>query len=258
MPVNQILLKSYGAADADTGCHKDNLQVWFDPRKFSSVADGATCTSHSASALPDTTWHVTSGGGTLSYVSGTNDQAIENSSSTDTLGFYTKNQDVTVFDNIDNYSFEFWVYVGAQDIENWGFIGGKSGFWGANDGGVYINSDGENWGFHSSTAGSYLDMPANGWHHVVYVRNLADGNCRKLYVDNSLVLQDNTGDGVAQHTLNNNCALTVGCSSSADGSGTSYSPKNNFKYGHARFYSDSLTASEVQTNWNAEKAIYGL
>ena len=235
----------------------DNLQVWFDPRLYSSLANGSTATSNTASILSSTSWTIKHGG-TASYVSGTNNQAIEINSGD--LGFYTHGQDITAFDNASNYTFEFWVYIGAQDVGSWAFIGGKSRFWSANDGGIFINSNGEDWGFHTSTSGSSYNMPANGWYHVVFVRNLADSNCRKLYVNNSIALQDNVGDDNPDHILNNDSSLTVGYSMQNAGQTTvtNYSPANGFKYGHARFYSDALTASEVTKNWNAEKAIYGL
>ena len=233
----------------------DNLQVWFDPRKFSSLSNGATCTSNTASILPNTSWQLNTSG-TPSYVSGTSSQAIETSSGT--LGFLTYNQDITAFDNVDNYTFEFWVYIGAQDIGSWGFIGGKSRFWTDNDGGIFILSDGSSWGFHTSSNGNTYDMPANGWYQVVFVRNLSDSNCRKLYVNNSLALQDNVGDNNSDHTLNNNTPLTVGCSSADDGTSFSYSPGNGFKWGHARFYTKSLSTTEIAKNWNATKSVYGL
>ena len=40
----------------------DNLQVWFDPRKFSSLSNGATCTSNTSSILPNTTWTLNTSG----------------------------------------------------------------------------------------------------------------------------------------------------------------------------------------------------
>ena len=233
----------------------DNLQVWFDPRKFSSLSNGATCTSNTSSILPNTTWTLSTSG-TPSYVSGTSSQGIETSSGT--LGFYTYGQDVTAFDNVNNYTFEFWVYIGAQDIGSWGFIGGKSRFWTSNDGGIYIENDGSSWGFHTSGSGNYYDMPVNGWYQVVFVRNLSDSNCRKLYVNNSVVLQDNVGDGSSDHTLNNNAALTMGFSSDASATGFSYFPGNGFKYGHARYYTKALSSTEVAKNWNANKSVYGL
>ena len=237
-----------------------NLQVWFDPRKFSSLSNGATATSNDSCIIPSTTWKLYTNG-TASFVSGTANQAIQ-SSGTSALAFWTDGTDVTAFDGVDNYTFEFWIYVGTQDINNWGYLMGKSSFWGANDAGIFINSDGANWGAHSATSPmTVADIQANGWHHVVYVRNLSDGNCRKFYVDNNIYIQDNTGDGDSAHTLNNNCALTVGGSSSGNNnsySNPAYSPGNGYKYGHARFYNIALTAQQITQNYNAERAIYGV
>ena len=177
------------------------------------------------------------------------------------VAFWTENQDITAFDGIDNYTMELWVYVGIQDINNWGYLMGKSSFWGANDGGIFINSDGANWGAHSATSPQVAaDIQANGWHHLVYVRNLSDANCRKFYVDNSVYIQDNTGDGSSDHTLNNNCALTVGGSSV--GNTNSFSNPNytiqNYYYGHARFYTAALTAAQIAQNWGSERLVYNV
>ena len=239
--------------------HMGNLEVWFDPRNFSSLTSGSTATSNSGCNLPNTTWTIEHSG-TASYVSNTSNQAIEVNNNA-AFGFYTRNQNITQMNNLSNFSFEFWVYVSTQDIGSWGFIGGKSGFWNPNDAGVFINTTGYDWGFHTSQSGQlYYNYPANGWHHIVAVRNLADSNCRKMYVDNVLVLQDNVGDNDSAHVLNNSMALTVGCSmlSSSPVTQINYSPGNGFKYGHARFYSKALSLAHVNQNWLAEKAIYGL
>ena len=87
----------------------DSLEVWFDPRNFSSLANNSTASSNSASNT-NATWTLTTDG-TAGYVSGTNSQAIEVTSGSK-VQFHTKNQDITAFDNINNFTFEFWVYVG--------------------------------------------------------------------------------------------------------------------------------------------------
>lgn len=240
----------------------DNLQVWFDPRRFSSLGNGNTCTSHPLSLQSNVTWTLVTDG-SPSYDTGVQgNQGIKVGSSTHQLKFITYNQDVTQFDNVQNYSFEFWVYVGAQNIGGWGFIGGKSRFWGNNDGGIFILNTGTDWGVHSSGgSGGTVDMAANGWHHIVYVRDITDSNCRKFYVDNNLAFENNGGDGSNDHVLNNNCALTIGCSTDntvSNSSDTNYAPKNDFRYGHARFYTRGLSAAMVERNFNLEKSIYGL
>ena len=236
----------------------DNLEVWFDPSKFSSLSNGATATSNSAGNT-NATWKLYTDG-TASFVSNVpGNQAI--SAGSNKVAFWTANQDITAFDSIDNYTMELWVYVGIQDINNWGYIMGKSSFWSTNDGGIFINSDGANWGAHSSTSPQVsADIQANGWHHIVYVRNLNDANCRKFYVDNSVYIQDNTGDGSSSHTLNNNCALTIGGSSV--GNANNFSNPNylisNWGYGHGRFYTAALSAAQVTQNWSAERSIYNV
>ena len=236
----------------------DNLEVWFDPSKFSSLSNGATASSNSAGNT-NATWHLYTNG-TASHVSNIpGNQAI--SAGSNNVAFWTKDQDVTAFDGIDNYTMELWVYIGIQDINSWGYVMGKSSFWSTNDAGIFINSDGANWGAHSATSPQVAaDIQANGWHHIAYVRNLADANCRKFYVDTSVYIQDNTGDGSSSHTLNNNCALTVGGSSAGNAnvfSNPNYSVQN-YAYGHARFYTAALSASQLAVNYNAERAVYGV
>ena len=199
--------------------------------------------------------------GTAGYVSGTNSQEIEVNSVTK-VQFHTKNQDITAFDNINNFSFEFWVYVGGN-TPSWAFLGGKSDFWNANEAGIYVHSNGSDFGFHTAnTYGVEIGLPSVGWHHVVAVRNLSDANCRKFYIDNSLVAQDNGGDNQSNHTLNNDNALTIG--GDCVGQNTNnfavpgYPLPSTWKFGHTRFYTKSLSATEIAKNWNAEKAIYGL
>ena len=236
-----------------------NLEVWFDPRNFSSLANNSTASSNSHSNT-NATWTLTTDG-TAGFVSGMNNQGIEVTSGSK-VQFHTKNQDITAFDNINNFSFEFWVYVGGN-LPSWGFLGGKSDFWNANEAGIYVHSNGNTFGFH--TAGTYgvqVSFPSVGWHHIVAVRNLSDANCRKIYIDNSVAVQDNGGDNDGSHTLNNDNALTIGgdCPSrnSNNFNTPTYPLPSTWKFGHTRFYTAALSASQINQNWLAEKSIYGL
>ena len=239
----------------------DSLEVWFDPRNFSSLANNSTASSNSASNT-NATWTLTTDG-TAGYVSGTSSQAIEVTSGS-RVQFHTKNQDITAFDNINNFTFEFWVYVGSTSTPSWAFLGGKSNFWGTNEAGIYVRDTGDRFGFH--TTNNYgvetSSLPSIGWHHIVAVRNLSDANCRKIYIDNSVSAEDNGGDNDANHTLNNDNALTIGGDCPAQNSNNFNTPgyplPSSWKFGHTRFYTKSLSATEITKNWNAEKAIYGL
>ena len=256
-------LKTYNGSAwetvSETSVVTNGLVSWFDPRRFGSLSNGSTATPNPAGSSNASYKLYTDG--TASFVSGTNNQGIE-ASGNDKVAFWTEGVDVTAMDNATDYTMELWVYVGSQNIGGWGFLIGKSQFWAANDGGIFINVDGTTWGGHTSTtAMTVADMQANGWHHVVFVRNLSDANCRKFYVDNSVYIQDNVGDNDSNHVLNNNAALTVGGSSAGSTNSfanPNYSPGNGFKYGHARFYNTALTASDITQNWNAERSIYGL
>ena len=238
----------------------DSLEVWFDPRNFSSLANNSTASSNSASNT-NATWTLTTDGA-AGFVSGTNSQAIECTSGS-RVQFHTKGQDITAFDNINNFTFEFWVYVGSTSTPTWAFLGGKSNFWGANEAGIYVHSNGNTFGFHTAnTYGVEVSFPSVGWHHIVGVRNLSDANCRKIYIDNSVVAEDNGGDNDANHTLNNDNAMTIGGDCPAPNSNNFNTPgyplPSTWKFGHTRFYTKALSATEITKNWNAEKAIYGL
>ena len=237
-----------------------NLEVWFDPRNFSSLSNNSTASSNSHSNT-NATWTLTTDGA-AGFVSGMNNQAIECTSGS-RVQFHTKNQDITAFDNINNFTFEFWVYVGSTSTPTWAFLGGKSNFWDANDAGIYVHSNGNTFGFHTAnTYGVEVGFPSVGWHHIVGVRNLSDANCRKLYIDNSVVAEDNGGDNDANHTLNNDNALTVGGDCPAPNSNNFNTPgyplPSTWKFGHSRFYTAALSATQINQNWLAEKSIYGL
>ena len=225
-----------------------------------SLANNATASSNSAGNT-NATWTLTTDG-SAGFVSGMNNQGIECTSGSK-VQFHTKNQDITAFDNINNFTFEFWVYVGGN-LPSWGFVGGKSDFWNPNEAGIYIHNAGDKFGFH--TANTYgvqtTSLPSVGWHHVVAVRNLSDANCRKIYIDNSVVAQDNGGDNDANHTLNNNNALTIGGDCTGQNTNNfavpGYPLPSTWKFGHTRFYTAALSATQITQNWNAEKSIYGL
>ena len=239
----------------------DSLEVWFDPRNYSSLANNSTASSNSASNT-NATWTLTTDG-SAGYVSGTNSQAIEVTSGSK-VQFHTKGQDITAFDNINNFTFEFWVYVGSTSTPSWAFLGGKSDFWNPNEAGIYVRNTGDRFGFHTiNTYGvETTSLPSIGWHHVVAVRNLSDANCRKIYIDNSVAAEDNGGDNDANHTLNNNNALTIGGDCPGQNNNNfnvpGYALPSTWKFGHTRFYTKALSATEITKNWNAEKAIYGL
>ena len=75
-----------------------------------------------------------------------------------------------------------------------------------------------------------------------------------------MYIQDNTGDGSSSHTLNNNCALTIGGSSSGNTNNfatPAYSIQT-FGYGHGRFYTAALTAAQVAQNWTSERTVYNV
>lgn len=231
-----------------------SLLSWFDPAKFSNYNQGTMADPHTASS--DTTqWRINRPG---QAVSGLEGHAVEPSGGGSLIGANT-NGDVPAF-NVSNYTIEVWLYVGQTNNGSWGHLGGKAAFWGNNEGGIYINSDGVTMGHHTSSSGNPgINIPAIGWHQFCFVRNQGDSNCRKLYVDSNLVISDNTGDNDAGHQMSNNYCLSVNChSNNANTAETGGYHPVNWKMGHGRFYTKGLSSTEVSTNWNAQRSTYGV
>ena len=235
----------------------DNLQVWLDPRNWSSPTANQDA-SFGTGSISSGTWRIWNADG--AFVSGTDNQGVEPATAGTNMCTFTYGQSIPNMMNLENYSMQFWIYVGTQNHGSWGYIGGKSAFWGSNDAGVFINANGTDWGFHTSSDGSLNgDMHPNGWHNICIVRDLSASNCRKMYVDGSLYLQDNGGDNDPAHKLNYSGGLSVLCHSNGNATGTGYPVgSNGFKFGHCLFYSDALSASEQQDNYLNSKAVYGL
>jgi len=236
----------------------DNLQVWLDPRKWTSLATNQNANFGTGSSSSGT-WRIMTANG--AYASGTNSQGILPATAGQNMSALTYGQSISNMNGIENYSMQFWIYIGSQNVSSWGFIGGKSRFWSSNDGGIFIQSNGTEWGFHTSTDGTLdMDIPANGWHNVCGVRDLSASNCRKMYVDGSLAIEDNVGDGTNNsHTLNNTAGLSLLGDSNSSATSLGYQIGSyGYGFGHCLFYSDALSASEQLTNFNNSKAVYGL
>ena len=240
----------------------DNLQIWLDPTLFTGNSSGiiAQNSDHAfnSASISSGSFRIMNAPAKFK-TSVANNHGIEAQNSGDNMCAITYDQDFSALDNIQNYSFQFWVYVGDQTNDSWQFIGGKSGFWGSMTGGIFINSDGVNWGFHTGGNGNTMvDIPPNGWHNVAGVRNLSDsgGQSRRLYVDGSLEASDNLNTG-SDGDLDNNNAISILCHGSSL-TVPGYPVGRGWGFGHCFYYSDSLTASEVLSNYNQHKSYYGL
>ena len=260
MPIIQHLgtaFASGGGGTGDLGQVLDNMQVWLDPRNWSSLSQNSDA-AFGAGSISSGNWRIMNQN--ASYVNGTNNQGVEPSSANTNMCTLTYGDTVSGMNNLDDYSMQLWIYVGTQNHGSWGYIGGKSSFWGSQTAGIFIQSNGTEWGFHTSTDGALsFDMPANGWHNVCGVRDTNAANSRKFYVDGSLVGEDNIGGGNSAHSLNYAGGLSVLChANSATTSGGYTVAQSGFKFGHCFFYSDALSAGEVLANFNATKTIYGL
>ena len=144
-------------------------------------------------------------------------------------------------------TYECWWYCETTNFGTWKYIIGKSSFWDANSSGIYINSNGQNLGFHTTSTNGIeysLSNIGTGWKHLAAVMT-ASG--RELYVNGTLVASDTT-----RHNITSTTNLSFG----ADNEGE-YGD-SRFRYGHARFYNVALTQSQLQQHYNAEKGYYGL
>ena len=100
--------------------------------------------------------------------------------------------------------------------------------------------------FNVDIAGAPSGTGWTDWNHVVYSRNSSSSNDLKIYVNNSL---EHTGTNANDYDY-----LRSGALVSAVGN----SSTNPIRQGLIRFYrGKALTASEVTTNWNAQKSRFG-
>jgi hypothetical protein len=261
MPIIQHLGTAYASGGGSVPPPvTDNLQIWLDPTLFTGNSSGiiAQNSDHTfnSNSISSGSFRIMNAPAKFKS-SVANNHGIEAQNSGDTMCALTYNQDFSNLDNIQNYSFQLWVYVGNQSNGGWQFIGGKSGFWGSKTGGIFINSDGVNWGFHAGGDGqTYVDIPNNGWHNVAGVRNVNDSSSRRLYVDGSLAASDNYNTG-SDGDLDNNNAVSILCHGSSLTT-PGYPVGQGWGFGHCLYYSDALTAAEVLSNYNVHKAFYGL
>lgn len=262
MPIIQHLGTAYASGGATAPDPVlGNLEVWCDPTLFTPNASGviATGTDHNFNTNSNQT-------GTFRIMNAdaqfdqsvAGNHAIEAVNPVATMCAMTYNQTDLGMNSLTNYSFQGWVYVGNQNNGGWCFLLGKSAFWGSQTAGIFINSDGVNWGFHTaSNGGNFQDISPNGWHNIAGVRNLGESNSRRFFVDGVLVLSDDDERNQSTSSLNNNNPLSILCHGSNNTS-AGYPVGRNWGFGHTLFYSDALSDAEVLYNYNQHKALYGL
>jgi len=258
MPIIQHTGTAFASGGGDLNWENPStLQVWLDPRNWSSLTQSSDA-AFGAGSQSSGNWRIMNGD--AQYVAGTNDQGVEPAVSNTNMATITYGNDVPGMRNVTNYTFQFWIYVGTQTHGSWGYIGGSSNFWGNRTAGIFIQSNGTDWGFHTSSDGALdNDMPANGWHNVCGVRNISAPNCRMLFVDGSVVRVDNNGDNDSSHILDYSGGLSVLCHSNSNATGTGYTVgQTGFKFGHCLFYSSALSEAQVLSNYNMSKSVYGL
>lgn len=211
---------------------QSSLVAWLDPTEF---LQGASTWQDKASG---SVWDVST-----TTTTKPNDYQIE-----DTVAVYFRNGRASQMEvGAGNLTYECWMYFSTTNYGTWKYIIGKSSFWDANSSGIYISSNGQSLGFHTTNANGIEYSISNfgtGWKHLAAVM---DGTGRKLYVNGNLVASDST-----RHDMTSTTSLTYG----ADNEGQ-YGD-SRFKYGHARFYNTNLSQTQLQQHFNSEKAYYGL
>ena len=262
MPIIQHLGTAYasgGGAAADPVL--GNLEVWCDPTLFTPNGSGviATNTDHNFNASSNQTGTFRMMNADAQFDSSVaGNHAIEGVNPAETMCAMTYNQNNLGMTGLTNYSFQGWVYVGNQSNGSWCFLLGKSGFWGSATAGIFINSDAVNWGFHTGPNGSnFIDIAPNGWHNIAGVRNLAESNSRRFFVDGVLAASDDLERSNNNANLSNNNPLSILCHG-ANNTTAQYPVGRNWGFGHCLFYSDALSDAEVLYNYNQHKALYGL
>ena len=262
MPIIQHLGTAYDSGGGSVPPPiTDNLQVWLDPTLFTGNSSGiiAQNSDHdfNANSISGGSFRIMNAPAKFKS-SVANNHGIEAQNSGDNMCAMTYNQSIPGMNGLQNYTFQLWVYVGDQTNDSWCFIGGKSGFWGTYTAGIYINSDGVNWGMHTGSNGQqFVDIPPNGWHNVAGVRDTASNNCKKLYVDGTLAAEDNNGAGDSSSYLDYAHGLSILCHA-ASSTAPGYPVGRGWGFGHCLYYSDALSASEILSNYNVHKAFYGL
>lgn len=209
-----------------------NLISWIDPTMY--IAGASTWQDK----ISGTAWTVT--GSTTKD----NDYQIKPSSGT----IYFRNGRAQAMEvGGGNLTYECWWYCETTNFGSWRYIIGKSSFWDANSSGIYINSNGQSIGFHTTSTNGIeysLSSMGTGWKHLAAVM---DGTGRKLYVNGNLVTSDST-----RHNQSSTTNLSFLCDNEGE-----YAD-SRFRGGHARFYNVALPQTQIQLHYNSEKAFYGL
>jgi hypothetical protein len=220
----------------------DNLVLYYDPSNISSYpGTGTTINSLATTNLT----------GTLSNITYTSPYFSYNGS----------NSQISVPDNAllepgsGDWTMEAWVYLnnnsggkvilgkfdpggGSQDVSYSMRISGSNAFAQLGDGaGNYVNST------------SYT-LSLNTWTQFVYVWKNVATNSLETYINGVSI-------GSVSHSLssilNTSANLYIGSYN-----GGEFSQYMNGRIGITRLYSAALTSGEVLSNYNANKAIYGL
>ncbi len=197
-----------------------------------------------------TTWNDSVGNYSFSSLNGTTGSIAKDSSdiwygSNGSPGFKGANYTALNFGTGD-FTLECWVYLSTTTYGTWKYILGKSGFWGPNEYGFYIDSGGTKIGFHwTSGNGTEVNLSGIGigWHHLTAVGS--GGNSIKFYIDGNLE---------ASASPSYNLGSTAGISFNGDEA--AYHLTNNDKFGSARWYNIALTSAQINQNRNAEIARY--
>ena len=141
--------------------------------------------------------------------------------------------------------FSFFAGVNTSDSSAYQYYSYASPAYTLSPNKLYVGTDSD-----ELLSGAVIGAPSSGaawsdWNHHVYSRNSSATNDTKVYINNSLVFTGTDSDNYSYHVGAYVGRLLGNTESSS-------------RHGIFRFYrGKALTASEVTTNWNAQKSRFG-
>tara|TARA_R100001443_G_scaffold22611_1_gene34870 strand:+ start:386 stop:1204 length:819 start_codon:yes stop_codon:yes gene_type:complete len=269
-PIQQLLLGT--GASAATAYVTDNLVFHLDAADTNCYSGSGTTVnslvnSHTNDNWGGMQWSSDSGGNTggYFYVDGTQSSGLQFPYSTD---FEMLNDGTNA---ITAYTWEWWWY-GDSSPASGGSVAGYIAFTRVTNTGKVSNSDlsalgGSYFPYRlssgrermivkgASTSNTSFDSghtwSGSRWMHHVITRS---GNNLKLYIDNASAISKNTTFSGSNNFSNSKKLNLLSYYISSNGSDNKF----DGRLGVMRFYQGkTLTASEVEQNYNAEKSRYG-
>ncbi len=220
----------------------DNLRLYLDSARYSSGSTWYDISGNDNNAVNTGTMpaHSTSNGGYFNFVGGsTNELSIPNDSSLQITGdltieytWYPVNRSARR--NVLNKAYGGWYTITHETDGDLGYYYGSSG------------TDAQTYGYY--TTGDTPLATLNQWYHITVVRNETGGRWIKMYFN-----------GI-EHTGSKTYLVTPSCVAGTNPViiGNGYTNPAYGRLGLLRLYAATLSASDIQNNFNATRGRYGL